>query len=216
MRNVVFVSLLLLFSASSLSAQDWRNRRYEPYRDNGIALTVFGGYRYGGTIFADTSNLFSRDVDVKSAANYGINLGIPVSRTGMKVELLVDRQDTNFIRGDGLFSPNSNLGDFHVTYYQAGLFVPFGNSRNATPYVAVSAGMANLDPDINGVSASNRFAASAAIGLSVPLSRNLALRVEERGYVTSMQDNNGCNRCYYNNNRDLYQGETNFGVSFKF
>jgi opacity protein-like surface antigen len=216
MRKLLFAFLLLLLSASSLFAQDWRGRRYERYRDNMVDLTPFIGYRYGGTIFADQSNLFSQDVDVKSSANFGLNLGIPINPYGMKIELLVDRQNTNFTHGGGLFSPSGNLGDFHVTYLQGGILMPFSESRGASPYMAVSAGVANLDPDINGVSASNRFSASAAIGVKVPLSRNMALRLEERGYFTSMQNNDRCRSCYYNYNHDLYQGETNLGLSFKF
>ena len=216
MRKTILVTLLVLLPASSLFAQDWRNRRYERYRDNQVDLTLFGGYRYGGTIFADQTNLFSQDVDVASGLNYGANLGIPINDYGLKLELLVDRQDTNFEHGGGLFSPNGNLGDFRVTYFQGGILVPFSVSRSATPYVSVTAGVANLDPDIQGVSASNRFSASAAIGVKVPLNRNLALRVEERGFFTSMSNNDRCHNCYYNYNHDLYQGETNVGVSFKF
>src|SRR5207253_10170240 len=68
MRKVLFIGLLVLLPASSLFAQDWRGRRgYERARgDNQIELTPFGGYRYGGTIFADTNDLFSQNVDVKS------------------------------------------------------------------------------------------------------------------------------------------------------
>lgn len=216
MRKLLFALLLLLLSASSLFAQDWRGRRYERYRDNMVDLTPFIGYRYGGTIFADQSNLFSQDVDVKSSANFGLNLGIPINPYGMKIELLVDRQNTNFTHGGGLFSPSGNLGDFHVIYLQGGILIPFSESRAASPYMSVTAGVANLDPDINGVSASNRFSASAAIGVKVPLSRNMALRLEERGYFTSMQNNDRCRSCYYNYNHDLYQGETNLGLSFKF
>src|SRR4051794_5761623 len=114
MRKALLVFLLLLVPASSLFAQDWRGRRYERRRDNQLELSLFGGYRYGGTIFADQSSLFSQDVDVASSLNYGANLGIPINDYGMKVELLVDRQDTNFTHGGGLFSPTGNLGDFRV------------------------------------------------------------------------------------------------------
>ena len=216
MRKALFVLLLVLLPASSLLAQPWRNRRYEPYRDNQIDLTPFIGYRYGGTIYADQSRLFTQNVDVQSSMNYGVNLGIPINPYGLKGELMVDRQDTNFTNGGGLFSPNANLGDFHVTYYQAGVLIPFSESRTATPYVAITGGVANLDPDIQGVSASNRFAASAAIGVKVPLQRNLAIRVEERGFYTALSNYNNCRNCYYNYNHDLYQGETNVGLDFKF
>lgn len=216
MRKLVFLLLVVLFSASSVFAQDWRDRRYERYRDNSIDLTPFLGYRYGGTIYADQSSLFRQDVDVKSSANFGLNLGIPITPYGLKVELLVDHQNTNFENGGGLFSPNQNLGAFHITYYQAGVLIPFSESRSATPYVSVTGGLATLDPQISGVSSSNRFAASAAIGVKVPLQRNLAIRVEERGFYTALSNYDSCRNCYYGYNHDLYQGETNVGIDFKF
>jgi len=216
MRKALFAVLLLLVAAPSLLAQDWRERRYQGYRDNQLDLTPFVGYRYGGRIYADQANLFSRNVDVNSSANFGLNLGIPITPYGTKIELLVDHQSTNFTDDGGLFSPSANLGDFDVTYYQAGVLVPFNQSRSLTPYISITGGIANLDPKFSGVSASNRFAASAAVGVKVPVNRNLALRIEERGFVTTMDRNDRCNRCYYQYNQNLYQGETNVGLDFKF
>jgi hypothetical protein len=218
MRKTVFVLLFLLLPASTLLAQDWRRggRPYEQYRDNSVDLTPFIGYRYGGTLYADQSNLFNQNVDVQSSMNFGASVGIPINPYGVKVELLASRQNTHFTNGGGLFSPSSNLGDFHITYYQAGVMFPFAQSRAASPYVSVTGGVANLDPDIQGVSASNRFAASAAIGVKVPLQRNLAIRIEERGYYTALTNYDRCRNCYYSYNHDLYQGETNVGLDFRF
>jgi len=218
MRKTVFVCLLLLLPASTLLAQDWRRggRPYEPYRDNSVDLTPFIGYRYGGTLYADQSNLFNQNVDVQSSVNFGGSVGIPINPYGVKVELLVSHQSTHFTDGGGLFSPNQNLGDINITYYQAGILFPFSQSRAASPYVSVTGGVANLDPQISGVSASNRFAASAAIGVKVPLQRNLSLRLEERGYYTALSNYDRCRNCYYGYNHDLYQGETNLGLDFKF
>ena len=214
--------LLLLVVPVSLFAQDpdWRNRRAPrgraSYSDNMFELTPFLGYRYGGTIYADQTNLFNQNVSVGSHLNYGINFGIPIAN-GMKVELSVDRQDTQFTQGGGgLFSPTGDIAGFHVTYYQGSLVVPFAVSRNATPYFIVGAGLANLDPDIQGVSTDNRFAASAGVGIKVPINRNAGIRLEERGFFTSMATDSACRSCYYNYNHDLYQGETNFGMYFKF
>jgi hypothetical protein len=224
MRKVLLF-LLLLAVPVSLFAQDddWRNRRPSrdrrdryTHNDNMFEFTPFIGYRYGGTIYADTNTLFNFDADVASHANFGLNFGIPIAN-GWKIELGVDRQNTHFTEGGGLFDPSGNIGGLAVTYYQGSLIVPFARSRNATPYFSVGAGIANLDPDIRGVSADNRFAASAAIGVKVPISPNAGFRLEEKGYFTSTSNNDyGCYRCGYGANHDLYQGETNFGVYFKF
>jgi len=149
--------------------------------------------------------------------NYGGQFGIPIGYQGMKVELMANRQDTNFTTTNGLFSPDTNLANFHITYYQAGLEIPFEVSRSVTPFFVVGAGIANLKPDVRGVSSDNRFAAHAGVGVKIPISPNLGFRIDARGYFTNMSNNNSsCRGCYYNYNHDLYQGETNFGVVFSF
>ena len=81
----------------------------------------------------------------------------------------------------------------------------------------VSAGVANLDPDIAGTTSENRFSASGGIGVKVPFNRNAGLRVEARGYYTTLPNDNGCRRCSYDYTyRDFYQGETNVGIYFRF
>ena len=220
MRKLIFVLVVLMIPASLLAQDDWRNRRGDyrgRYADNFFELTPFGGYRYGGTIFADQTNLFNQDVDVASSGNFGINFGVPIPN-GMKVEFMVNRQNTHFTTGNGgLFSPSDRIGGFDITYFQGGLQVPFAVSRSASPYFIVSAGVANLDPRVSGASTSTRFSASAGIGVKVPVSRNFGFRLEERGYFTSLNNyGDSCRSCYYDYNHDLYQGETNFGVFFRF
>ncbi len=221
MRKLAFASLLLLAS-TSLLAQDWRGgrARHDRYgsRDNFFELTPIVGYRYGGTIYSDTNSIFNTDVDVASDASYGLNLGIPINNDGMKLELLVDRQDTHLTTGGGdLFGPDNRLAKFHATYYQAGIVMPFARSRDLTPYFAIDAGVANLDTDVIGASSSNRFAASAAIGLKFPIANNMGIKIEERGfYANTGRYDNGCDIHCNSSDTNLYQAETTLGVSFKF
>jgi len=181
-------------------------------------LTPFVGYRWGGTITALQSDLFNTDVDLASSANIGANFAIPINDDGMKVELMIDHQQTHFMTGSGLFEPAGNLGDVDVTYYHGGLLIPFGQSRGATPFVLVSAGLANIDPKLAGVSSENRFSASAGVGVKVPVNRNVGVRVEARGFFTSLSNDNrdNCTRCGFGENNDLYQGEVNLGLTLRF
>jgi outer membrane protein with beta-barrel domain len=223
MRRVMLFLLLatapaVLFAQSDIDRDrdDWRRRRYT-VSDDRIELTPFGGYRWGGTIWADRSNLFGEDVDVASNGDYGVNLGIPVGISHMKLELMVNRQDTALQIAGGLFTPNDRLADMHITYYHAGLQIPLGDTYSSSPFIVLSAGIANLRPDIRGVAADNRFSASAGLGVKVPLNRNMGLRVEGRGYFTSLGENNDrCNRCTSDYGRDLYQGEANVGLVINF
>src|SRR5207244_13075122 len=117
---MVFSSDLLLIHASLVAQACRRSYRNRPYADNFFELSPFVGYRYGGTIYADQTALFNQDVAVNSAANFGVNFAIPVSN-GWKVELMVDRQTTQFSgRGSGLFTPNNSLGHSDIPYFQCG------------------------------------------------------------------------------------------------
>ncbi|HEV8658554.1 MAG TPA: outer membrane beta-barrel protein [Thermoanaerobaculia bacterium] len=219
MRKVALVVLLLVVPSSLFAQYRGRDRdRYRRYySDNRFELTPMVGYRWGGTIFSDTTSLFGQDVDSSSSGNYGVDFGIPLGYSNMKLELMVNRQDTHLTTGGGLFEPDNRIADFHVTYYHAGLMIPFSESRNATPFLVVSAGVGNLDPDISGVSPSNRFSASAGVGVKVPVSDNFGVRVEGRGYFTSLgADNTNCRHCYDNSGHDFYQGEVNLGFVISF
>ncbi|HEX9160842.1 MAG TPA: hypothetical protein VF980_03970 [Thermoanaerobaculia bacterium] len=217
----VYLLLILLAVPASVFAQ-WRDpgRYRRPIRyDNRFELTPFVGYTWGGTIFSDVTDLFNQDVQAATSGNYGLDFGIPIARSGMKLDLMVNRQDTNLTTGGGgLFEPDNRVANFHVTYYHGGLTIPFDQSRNATPYFIVSAGVANLDPIIRGVSPSNRFSASAGIGVKVPVSDNMGVRLEGRGYFTSLGGNNpaNCFRCTDTTGHDFYQGQVNLGFVFSF
>ena len=219
MRKAVLILLLLV--PSTLFAQsddDWRSRRAyrDTPRENAFELTPFIGYRWGGTIFADQTFIFDQDVDVASSANLGLSFGIPLGDTGMKLELMANRQSSELETDSGLFEPNDEVADIDVTYFHAGLQFPFARTRNATPYVIVSAGIADLDPKISGLSSEQRFSASAGIGVKVPMSRALAIKVEGRGYYTALEEDNDCQFCDYFYNRDFYQGEVTLGVVLSF
>jgi len=221
MRKLFLLALLILAVPSVLLAQDdWRNRRgrNDNYRrgDNAFELTPFVGYTYGGRLFADQTGL-AENVRAQSSANFGADFAIPIGWEGFKLELMANHQDTHLTAGSGLFSPSDRIADFAVTYYHAGLIIPFAQSRSATPYIVVSAGVANLDPDIAGSTSENRFSASGGLGVKVPFNRNVGLRLEARGYYTTLPNDNACRRCYYDYSyRDFYQGQTNVGVYFRF
>jgi opacity protein-like surface antigen len=225
MRKALLVLLLLTFTTTAFaqSDDDWRDRRAErdrgyrnAPRDNAFELTPFVGYRWGGTIFADQTFIFGEDVDVAPAANFGLNLALPLGDSGMKLELMANRQSSNLETGGGLFEPDDRVADIDVTYLHAGLQIPFARSRNATPYFIASAGLANLDPQISGVSAENRFSASAGVGVKLPMSEMLSIRLEGRGYYTALEEEDECNICDYFYNEDFYQGEVNLGLVFSF
>lgn len=227
MRKYTTLLFLLILLPTTLFAQDddWRRRGDDRDRDRDrdryqsretFELSPFVGYRWGGTIFADQSFVFNEDVDVASNPNFGINFAFPLGDSGMKLELMANRQASELETESGLFEPNNEIADIDVTYLHAGLQFPFARSRNATPYVVVSAGLANLDPQVSGVAAENRFSASAGVGVKLPMSDALSIKIEGRGYYTALEEENDCSFCDYFYNQDFYQGEVNLGLIFSF
>ncbi len=221
MRKLAMLLVLFMIPTTLFAQSDrddgWRDKRYRdtPAID-AFEITPFAGYRWGGTIFDDQTFLFGQDVDVANSPAAGIIVGIPLGSTGMKLELMANRQKSELESGRGLFAPDAAIADIDVTYLHAGVQFPFARSRNATPYFVVSAGLANLDPQVNGVSDENRFSASAGIGVKVPMSRSLSLRFEGRGYYTAIEEDDNCYYCDYYYKKEFSQSEVNLGLVFSF
>jgi Outer membrane protein beta-barrel domain len=211
MRKFVLV-LLVLIPATSF-AQRYPDRSVHRFRDT-TDLSLWGGYRYGGTLTADQADLFNQDVDIASSASIGAAIDLPVSPS-LKIELMVSNQSSHFTTGDGtLFGPGVNIANVDITYYQAGLMFPFDDTRDVHPYFVATAGIANISPKVPQVSSATRFGASGAVGARFQLTPAVGLRVEERGYFTSLPQTNECFAC--TNKNGFFQGETNIGVSFSF
>ena len=222
MRKYALLAVLLLTVPTIVFAQDrdedWRRRRaYDdaPRRD-AFELTPFVGYRWGGTVFQSDVFGFRDELQVAASPSFGGDLAIPLGRTGMKLTLMANHQASELEAGRGLFEPDEELADFDVTYFHGGIQLPFGSSRNATPYGIVSAGIARLDPNVSGFSAETRFSASGGIGIKLPVSRNAAIRLEGRGYFTSLEEASDCSFCDVFVDENFYQGEVNIGFTFGF
>lgn len=222
MRKFAVLVILLLTIAPSLLAQgrddDWRRRRAYDDAPNpdAVELTVFGGFRWGGTVFASDAFLFNDELQVEASPSFGADLAIPIGNSGMKLTLMGSHQSSQLEQGGGLFDPDADIADFDVTYFHAGLQFPFARSRNIVPYAVVGAGVANLDPQIPGLSDETRFSLSGGIGVKVPLSRALSLRLEGRGYYTALEDETDCAICDYFVDENFYQGEVTGGLSISF
>ena len=225
MRKFALFALLLLILPTAVFAQerdrdeDWRRRRaYDdaPRRD-AFELTPFLGFRWGGTVYSsDVFGGFNDELQVAASPSFGADLAIPLGGSGMKVTLMANHQSSELESGGGLFEPDEEFGDFDVTYFHGGLQIPFGGSRNAVPYGVVSAGVARLDPHISGVTAETRFSASGGFGIKLPMNRNAAIRIEGRGYYTSLEEATDCSFCDVFVDENFYQGEVNIGFTFGF
>ena len=222
MRKYAVLAVLLVSISTAALAQDrdddWRRRRAYDDTPNpdAVELTVFGGYRWGGTVFASDAFLFSEELQVESSPSIGADIAIPLGRNGMKLVIMASHQSSQLETGGGLFDPDADIADFDVTYFHGGLQIPFASSRNATPYAVFGAGIANLDPQIPGLSDETRFSLSGGIGVKVPFNRALSLRLEGRGFYTALEDETDCTICDYFVDENFYQGEVSAGLSISF
>ena len=217
----LFLAVLLVAASLPLSAQSYDDDRGRSWADSDptVEINPFFGLRWGGTLLGEDTGLYE-DVDIDNSEDYGVNVAFPLGRTPLKLELMVNRQSSQLVRDRGLFDPRGAVADIDVTYYHAGLMIPFGTSPAVTPYGIISAGVTNLDPQITGLTDENRFSASAGVGLKVPFNPHFGVRVEARGYWTSIgRDDGYYDDCYFCNDysyRNLSQGEANAGVYLKF
>ena len=176
-----------------------------------IEITPFIGYRWGGEIDRNTTSLFAEDVDVDADAVYGLILGVrPVS--GLLIELLVDRQETEFVREGELFGPPTELFDVEITYIHVGAGWTWGRG-DWEGFLLGTIGVGHVNPDSPGASSEDELSASFGGGLKVFANRHLGFRLEVRGFWTDIASGE---HILDNPGDDLYQGEVKLGVVVRF
>jgi opacity protein-like surface antigen len=188
-----------------------------------VEITPTIGYRWGGHLGPYDTALLDFDADLGSGTSFGLMFDVPISRH-FEIELLADHQETELRRGR-LFAPDRLGIDMDVTYYHIGLLWQW-YPRYAQPYVVVSLGVTDFDPEMRGVSGDARFSASLGGGVKVPVSDTVAVRLEFRAFGTDLDDW-GCgwscgdhwweycgdHGCAWRDN-GLSQGSIRLGVTF--
>lgn len=204
MRKALFAVLLLLPAAAVAQYP-----RFE--------ITPTAGYRFNGEFEVSGDNFLEQNAEVEESAVFGLTVDIPLNEN-WQIELLANRQQSTFILDEGLFEPETELGDVDLSYYHVGLLYQWGLGQ-VNPFFTFSAGLARIDPKFSALEAENRFSASLAGGVKILFSRNVGLRLEGRGYWTNLEtdwndDDDRFDR--YDDNDALYQGEVSAGLILAF
>ncbi len=178
----------------------------------GRALTVYGGYRFGGG-FADADT--ARSMDLKSSGAFAASLDFPLDQS-RQYQLFVAYQDTK------LQNATASGGDLpmSIAYLHLGgtSFVegPVGKGL----YVVGGLGATWFSPSASGTSSEVRPSMNVGVGYQWPLGRDLSMRLEARGYVTLINSDSAlfCSGgCVYRIQGDVFtQGEALIGVSARF
>jgi hypothetical protein len=212
-RKWIF-SFVLLLAPVAAFAQEPGAPNYA-YTRGRFELTPTFSYNFGGTITAEDSSLFEFDLEADDSEAYGITFGIPLSPWA-QIELLASRQQTQLSYDRGLFGGSRGVADFDVSYYHVGGLFQFGDGQ-IHPFFVASLGIANLNPDVPGANAENKFSGSIGGGVKIFFNDNVGLRLEGRGFWTLLDgedDDYYWDDCYcdYGYTNTFDQGQVSAGV----
>jgi len=176
------------------------------------ALTLYGGWRGGGSFQSTTSAGTSASLQSSFAGSASLDWPFDASR---QVQLFGSWQSTEL----PAFGGNPAV-PMRVAYLQLGGTNFFEGRIGRGPYVVGGLGATWLSPDLNGLSSEVRPSMNLGIGYQWPLAPSVALRFELRGYLTLIDSSGNlfCSGgCVVSVKGDLMtQGEAMLGLSFAF
>jgi Outer membrane protein beta-barrel domain len=150
-----------------------------------VELTPTVGYWFGDTLARGTTGAFDFDVTIDDSPSYGLRLAYRFT-PNWALETFLAHERADLVTGHKeLFSGQSRIGTIDLTTAEIGVEGSFGHSR-LVPFLGAAIGGMRLDPNLSGLSADNRFAASAGGGLKLFLSPQLAVRFDFRGHSVNV------------------------------
>ena len=181
------------------------------------ALTVYGGYRDGGS-FRDASS--DQALDIQGSGAFAISLDRPLD-SRRQVQVFVSRQSSELgIEQTAAAPAVGNQLPLTVTYIHVGGTYFVNGPIGKGPYAAGGLGVTIFDLDLSGSEAEVRPSLNLGFGYQVLLGESVGLRFEARWYVTLVDSSGGlfCSGgCVVSIKGDaVTQGEALFGLSFRF
>ena len=181
-------------------------------------ITPLVGYRLDADFETESDDVFDPDlnVDVESSATFGLLFDIPLAPY-WQLEILANRQPTEFVVDRGLFTPGDELGDVDLTILQAGFLFWWGGGQ-VNPFVTMAAGLTHIDPKLDELDSDDRFSMSFGGGVKIFLGGNVGIRLEGRGYWTEL--GTGFDDDHHHDHNDsgdgLFQAEGSAGLIIAF
>jgi hypothetical protein len=196
-----------------------------PFR---FEITPYAGYRVGGEFEAqsdpDTADANGRGFELHEGNAEGLILDIRTSAGNSQWEVLYAHQSTevetqtSFVGGPAL--------DIDVSHLQfGGTYFPESNSDAIAPFIALTAGLARFEPDLDGVKAENYFSWSLGGGVQLRADRRIGIRLEARVFGSLIDDDSALfcvvspevNSCaLFVEGDQLYQVEARVGLVARF
>jgi hypothetical protein len=146
-------------------------------------LTPFAAYRGGGE-FEDKEGLVEFELQESNA--WGLILNGSVE-SNTQWEVLYSSQSTSVV-STGSTQDESDL-DIDVEYLHVGGTYLFDGDR-VRPFIAATIGASRFGPQPSGFGSETFVSGSIGGGWKISLAKNLALRLEARGYASLVDDDN--------------------------
>lgn len=213
-RDVAVAVAAATLGFTTAGAADSEPTAQHPDRP-GFEVVAFAGFSLGGSF--TVSNTGQR-VDVGDHGSLALALDAQADE-GTQYELFYSHQSTT-LRGDSTFAPTGVT----VEYLQVGGTVVLDDSSRFKPYLLGGLGITRFSPPAPGLE-DTRFSASLGLGLRVPVSHHISLRLEARGLVTLISadtslfcrsDQTGLLCQIHGHGSTFLQGEALAGVAYAF
>lgn len=181
-------------------------------------ITPYAAYRMGGSF--DEKDGTGR-VEINDSSAEGILLNIAANPNG-QYELIYARQSTD-ADTSGFFADDPTIG-LDVEYFQFGGTYLF-DGDNTRPFIALTLGVAQFDPEVPDSGSESFFSASLGGGVQIRARERLGIRLEARVYTTFVDDDssifcgsdNGTGTCLIQiDSTTLSQWEARAGLVFRF
>jgi hypothetical protein len=152
----------------------------EPPLAHGKGFSLYTGYQFGGGFTDQTSG---QSVRLREGGSFGASLDLPLDESS-EFQIFYNHQSTEFTPWP---YPNSSdqlrLDYLHI----GGTYFPDELGRGV--YVAGGIGATRLTPDTAGFDPATRISINVGVGYLLPLSKNVGLRFEARGFATGIGGN---------------------------
>ena len=183
-----------------------------------MELIPLYGYRGGGE-FID--NETDRKHTIHSSEIYGLIFDFHHER-GNTYELYYSHQSSKLSSVSLNLPDTSDNADVPLTidYLHFGGTTPITEEKNFRAFASGGLGFTYLSPDLSGLESDLRASLSIGFGLKMPVTDNIGLRLETRGFATlfnsnaSLFCNGGCSLTV--NGSMLFQGEVFAGLAIRF
>ena len=212
---LVGIMLLWVVPCSAWAQRIDRAGGSAPAATKESSVTVYGGYRFAGSL---TDAKTGATVNLESNPSGAVAIDIGLDPQG-QLQLFYSRQATAFTGGP--FSPKANNLDFTLhTYHLGGVY--FLEEAGHGIYVVGGIGATNARPGRGNLNAETFLSGNLGIGWMLPLGRHAGLRFEARGYGILVNNdsalfcgsNVGCNVAIKGD--AIYQVEALVGFSVRF